>query len=395
MPKSTPPISVEPDRLPSANGVPDAVELTRRLIGFKTVNPPGEEEPCARYLAGLLEAAGFTVTVQKMSEGRANLVATLGVSPGGPLPIGFTGHIDTVPLGAMAWSQDPFAGDIVDGKLYGRGASDMKAGVAAFVAAAIAEADRLRQGPGVVLVLTAGEETGCAGALALTQGGVLPQVGALVVAEPTANRLFDGHKGVLWLSAVSSGKTAHGSMPERGVNALYKAARVVTRLEHYDFGVPGHPVLGSPTLNVGTMSGGMNINSVPDRAEITIDIRTIPGQEHARLRDSVSDYVGEDAAVAPLIDLPGIWSDPGLPWMGRLADLVEKETGLPQKPEAATYFTDASVLTPALGGAPTAILGPGEPGMAHQTDEWCEVRRIEEAVRLYRAIIADWTGRDS
>src|SRR6185437_16938244 len=120
-------------------------------------------------------------------------------------------------------SHAPFGGEIVDGRLYGRGASDMKSGVAAFVAAAIAEAGRLADGSGVKLVVTAGEETGCEGAASLAASGRLGAAGALVVGEPTANQLFVGHKGALWLKAATAGATAHGSMPEQGDNAVYKA----------------------------------------------------------------------------------------------------------------------------------------------------------------------------
>ena len=145
-----------------------ATELTRDLVRFNTVNPPGAERACAEHLAGLLEAAGFAVELIPYGEGRAQLVARIGGAADRP-PLGFTGHLDTVPLGARPWSVDPFAGDIADGKLYGRGSSDMKSGVAAFVAACMAQADRLEGTPGVLLVITAGEETGCSGAAALVQ----------------------------------------------------------------------------------------------------------------------------------------------------------------------------------------------------------------------------------
>jgi succinyl-diaminopimelate desuccinylase len=369
----------------------DAVELTRRLIAFDTVNPPGRERACAEFLAGLLTDVGFRVELASFGADRANLVATRGGSGGAP-PLVFTGHIDVVPLGSRGWRHDPFGGAVIDGRLHGRGASDMKSGVAAFVTAAIAEADRLEEGPGISLIITGGEETGCEGATALAAGGALGPAGALVVGEPTANLPYVGHKGALWLKAVALGVTAHGSMPEQGDNAVYKAARVVTRLSDFDFNVARHPVLGKPTLNVGTVQGGMNINSVPDRSEIGIDIRTIPGIDHAALQAALKGYMGEDVEVEVLIDLPGVWTSPDQPWAERAAAIVGKIIGTVPAPKTASYFTDASVLTAAFGGVPTIILGPGEPTQAHQTDEWCEVARIHQAVEIYRALIADWVG---
>jgi succinyl-diaminopimelate desuccinylase len=371
----------------------DAVALARELIRFDTINPPGQEKPCAEYLGRKLEAAGFQCDVVELGEGRANLVARIGGTPDRP-PLAFTGHIDVVPLGARAWSVAPFGGETGDGKVFGRGAADMKSGVAAFVAAAIDLAPRLATSSGVVLVITAAEETGCEGAfhIARTAGSVLGKAGALVVAEPTSNRPLVGHKGALWLKAATRGVTAHGSMPHRGVNAVNKAARAISRLGDFDFNVAQHPVLGSPTLNVGWVHGGMNINSVPDLAEFGIDIRTIPAQRHDAVRDLLAGFLGEEVELSALVDVEGVWTEPDHPWMQAVFETVRAVTGTAPKIEAAPFFTDASVLAPALGGVPVVILGPGPTHMAHQTDEFCEIARIEEAVEINRRLLAGWCG---
>jgi len=369
----------------------DGVALTRDLVAFRTINPPGEEHACAAFLADILSAAGFSCTLAPLAEGRVNLIATIGDA--GAEPLAFTGHIDTVPLGAKPWSVDPFAGEIRDGKLYGRGSSDMKSGVAAFVAAAVSRAAALADGPEVMLLITAGEETGCEGALAMQDAGLLRPAAALLVGEPTGNRPFVGHKGALWLKAVTHGVTAHGSMPEAGDNAVYKAAHAIVRLEDFDFNVARHPVLGKPTLNVGTVAGGLNINSVPDRAEMQIDVRTIPGQDHAALRAGLSGVIGESADIETLFDLGGIWTDPAAPWAARVIGITQGVTGEAFTPAGAPYFTDASVLTPALGTPPTIILGPGETAQAHQTDEYALVSRIAQAVEIYGRVLDDWGHR--
>ena len=367
----------------------DPVALTQRLIAFDTVNPPGQEEPCARLLAELLAQAGFKVELVPLSEGRASLLARKGAAgPRGPLV--FTGHLDVVPLGGAPWSQPPFGGQIVGDRLYGRGSSDMKGGIAAFVAAAIEEAHRASENMALVLIITAGEETGCDGAQSIVAAGLQGAAGALIVGEPTANRPFVGHKGALWLRCVACGKTAHGSMPEAGDNAVYKAARATQRLSLFNFGIQPHPVLGGPTLNVGTFHGGININSIPDRATIEVDMRTIPGMAHGPLREQVTQALGEPMEVHTLIDLPGVWTSPEQPWVQRSAAIISEITGEPFELRTATFFSDAAVLVPALGGVPTLILGPGEPHLAHQTDEWCSLERLHQAKDIYRRLIIDW-----
>ncbi len=367
----------------------DAVELAQVLVRFDTVNPPGNETPCARFLGDMLAAAGFTIAYHDLAPGRANLIARLGNSTGKPLCL--TGHLDTVPLGAAQWSRQPLAGEISDGRLWGRGSSDMKSGIAAITVAALAEAEALRTGPGVVLVFTAGEETGCDGAFGLAEiPGALGEAGAVLVAEPTANRPLVGHKGALWFHARTKGVTAHGSTPQAGVNAIHAAARAVGKLADFDFNVARHPVMGAPTLNVGTIKGGLNVNSVPDAAEIGVDIRTVPGVEHAHLLAHMRAYLGADVSVEPWIDVGPVWSSPDHPWIAQVFAAVERVSGERPRPETATYFTDGGVLHRAYGGPPTVILGPGEPSVMHKTDEWCEVARIGQAVEIYRDLIRGW-----
>jgi succinyl-diaminopimelate desuccinylase len=367
----------------------DPVDLAAELIRFDTINPPGQEAACTDYLTRLLNNAGFHCETVLLADGRPNLVARIGGN-GDKLPIAFTGHTDTVPLGARAWSVAPHEGLVKEGRLWGRGASDMKSGVAAFVVAALRHATDLQGTPGVVLYITAGEETGCEGAFALARRGMQSQAGALIVAEPTSNTPLCGHKGALWLKATTRGVTAHGSMPDQGINAVYAAARAVGRLEVFDFNVARHQVVGAPTLNVGTLHGGINVNSVPDRAEIGIDIRTIPGMHHAQLHDQIASYLGSDVTVDPVVDVESVWTDPAQPWMQEVFKICAAVRNAPSTVEAAPYFTDASALTPALGGVPTVILGPGPAHMAHQTDEWCECARIQESVVIYEQLIAAW-----
>ena len=186
--------------------------------------------------------------------------------------------------------------------------------------------------------------------------------------------------------------TAHGSMPEKGVNAIYKAARAVTALQGFDFNVARHDVLGAPTLNVGTIQGGLNINSVPDRTLIGIDIRTIPAQAHAQIRAQLASYLGPEVTLKTLLDAQSVWTDPHDPWLREVFEVARAVAGVGDEIAAAPYFTDASELTPVLGNPPTVILGPGELALAHQTDEYCLVSRIEEATEIYAQLIRRWCG---
>ena len=371
----------------------DAIDLTKTLVGFNTINPPGNERLCAEYLGNLLEDAGFEISYHEFAEHRTNLIARIGGTENQP-PLCFAGHIDTVPLGSTPWSVDPFTGETKDGKLFGRGTSDMKSGVAAFVIAAIQIADELSNGNGVVLVITAGEETGCEGSYYLASlENVLGHAGAMVIAEPSSNQPWIGHKGALWLSAKTYGVTAHGSMPEYGDNAVYKAARAISKLEDFDFNIARDATLGKPTVNVGMVTGGLNVNSVPDLAEVGIDIRTIPSQSHGNICSDLVSYLGEDVKLDSIVDVGGVLTDPNHEWMLEVFEIMTDILGERPQPKTASYFTDASALTPAYGGIPTVILGPGEASMAHQTDEYCFIQKIPEAVEAYVAIARHWNVR--
>jgi succinyl-diaminopimelate desuccinylase len=366
------------------------VQLTQELIRLRSVNPPGNEEACARLVGGVLGDAGFAVTAHSFAEDRTSIVASLPGS-GDRAPICFTGHLDTVPLGAAPWERDPLAAEIDGDRLYGRGSSDMKSGIAALVTAARELARLPNRKSGLVLIFTAGEETGCDGARHLASlPDVLPKVGALVVGEPTGNDPMIGHKGALWLKAVFRGVTAHGSMPELGDNAVLKAARSVLRLSGHRFHAEAHHHLGRPSLNIGSLHGGMNVNSVPDQAEVQIDIRTVPGQSNETIRQEIANLLEEGHALTRMVDVGCVASDPQTEWISEVFDLCEQRLGGRVVPRGVPFFTDASVLTPAMNDVPTLILGPGETAMAHKTDEYCLMSRIDAAVDLYIEIGRRW-----
>jgi succinyl-diaminopimelate desuccinylase len=269
----------------------------------------------------------------------------------------------------------------------------MKGGTAAIVVAAERVAALGRGRAGLELVLCAGEETGCEGAVALAAaGGMLGRAGAVLVAEPTTNHPCVAHKGVVWLEAVAEGRTAHGSMPHLGDNAVYKLARAITRLEAEGarFGVPAHDLLGKPTLNVGTVSGGLNINSVPDRASAGLDVRTVPGLSAEAVRDHLAAVAGDEVRIETRLALDPIDTDPAGEWVTEVFEVMEPLIGEAPEPRGLAYFTDAAALVPAYGRPPAIICGPGDAAQAHRTDESCSVAALEAGVEGIFEIARRW-----
>jgi succinyl-diaminopimelate desuccinylase len=365
----------------------DVIGLTQKLISFNTINPPGNERIIAEFVGNLLAENGFSVKYPVFAENRLQLVAERGLSEIMP-PIVLSGHFDTVPLGEKEWTTDPFSGEIIENKIFGRGSSDMKGGLAAMICAAI---DSFEEGfpvGGVRLIFSASEEPGCFGAKHLVETGFdLGKSSAIIVGEPTSNVPSIGHKGALYLNVSATGKTVHSSMPELGVNAIYKAARAICKIEKLNFNVENDPLLGLPTANVGKMQGGMNINSVPDHAEFTIDIRSTSKISHSEIIERLWQELGKEVTIKKLVDLPPVSSSESSPFVQMVYEVceVDMEKGVKQK--SLPFMTDGSVLQQFYGGVPTVILGPGQPEIAHQSDEFCYAGRIEEAVIIYKNII--------
>jgi succinyl-diaminopimelate desuccinylase len=364
----------------------DAVALAQQLIRFASLNPPGEEKACADFVANLLDSLGFAIQAYEFAPGRPSLVASLEGSTSDH-PLCFTGHLDVVPLGSAPWRHDPFAGEIVDGKLYGRGSSDMKAGVAAFIAAAdlvLKEDPKLRRG--VKLVITAGEETGCEGAFHLARQNALGEAALLIVAEPTSNRPIFAHKGSLRIKVSARGKTAHSSMPEEGDNAIDRICHWAALLRDHHLG-SADPLLGHPTAAVTLIEGGQNINSIPDLAHFCADLRTLPDQSHQQIVRELQQLFGNAAEISILTDFIGFSTDPEEPVAKPLLEILKTRTGREPSIGGAPYFTDASALVPGFRNAPTIVIGPGEAAQCHKTDEFCLVQNVRDACDIYGELI--------
>lgn len=367
----------------------DATGLAQRLVRLDTAG--GGELAAATVCADALEGSGASAKIVTMAEGRAHLIASVGDVTNAPLVL--CGHLDTVPFSDAQWAHGALSGDIDDGMLHGRGSVDMKGGVAALVTAFARHATRPSGGPGVMLVLTADEETGCSGAHHLVATQELPRGGPLLIAEPTDLRIAHGHKGVLWLLASTRGRSAHGSRPDLGVNAIVPLARFVSRLE--ETGLPGsHPEMGDVTVNIGTFRGGTKINLVPDAASAEIDIRLVAGVESAAIRERVGTLAGDGIHIEAVEDLPAVYSPADGPFATHVSARCEAVLGAASHRPPLSYFTDASVLMDVLEASEIILLGPGDPDRAHTVDECCPVSQIEAAAELYEDIMRTWAGRD-
>ena len=179
-------------------------------------------------------------------------------------------------------------------------------------------------------------------------------------------------------------------MLDQGDNAIYKMANAINKLASYKWTTDAHSVLGMPTLNVSTTHGGMNINSVPDRAEATVDIRTIPGQKQSEMLDTFNKLLGEEINIEEIVSVDGIWVEPDNDWVQKVFSIAEKLLNETPKPRAVSYFTDGPALAKYSKNPPTLVIGPGEAAQAHQTDEYCFLNKIEQATEFYKQITRTW-----
>jgi succinyl-diaminopimelate desuccinylase len=356
----------------------DVVDLVRELVGRPTVSGDASaQREVLGTVTDVLTAAAPHLQVREGAD--RDQPWTLLTSPTDPARprLLIACHVDTVPAADPgSWQRDPFGADLDGGRIWGRGGSDMKAGVVA-AAAALAGADP--QVP-VALLLTSDEEIGSRGAAAAADAVADLAVGAVVVPEATGNRVVLGHRGALWLRVLGAGVAAHGSTPERGHNALLDLVAVLHRAGR-ELPLATEEFLGTETWNPGVLRAGSVPNVVPDRAEAVVDQRTVG--DGAALLDWWRGQP-EVAGVEVLVDLPPVRTAADDPWIGTLPAAVE--------PAPATYFTDASVLTAVTGAAPIVVWGPGTPAVMHAVDEYVEVAEVEQAAAAFAGVLGRWPG---
>ena len=374
-----------------------AIEFLQRTIQFNTTNPPGAEKALAQHIADTLNSYGIKSHVDDLGEQRGNVIGRVAGLKDRPALL-FNGHLDVVPPGEQAWEHGPFSGAIDSGKVYGRGTSDMKGGFAAMVMAAalIMQAGIALKGD-LVIAGTAGEETDSLGAWNLLESGYLKDIGAVAIAEPSLGKLFLATKGTLWLEYTTVGKTAHGSMPDQGNNAILQMNALISKLANYSFTYCPHPLLTPPTMNIGTIIGGVKTNVVPDSCVLTVDIRTIPGQDHEQIirdlqtimTDLEQEVTGFKGSLKVINTRPAVETPLNNEFMQQGIRAARKALSQDLVPCGVNYYTDASVFAPALG-IPFIIFGPGDEKMAHQPDEYVEIEKYFDAIKFYVALVLEY-----
>ena len=378
----------------------EAIDLLRDLIRARSVNPPGDEQAVVDVLARRAEGWGLRPRLVEVAPGRPNLLLDLAGTGERPAVM-LSGHSDTVPPGEVAWEHDPFSGDLVDGDVWGRGTTDMKSGVAAMLVAVAALGRRGWRPKGEVrLAVTVGEEVDCCGARHLRDSGGLDGVGWIVIGEPTNLDVVAAHRGAIWLQVVARGKTAHGSMPHLGVNAITHVMELLRWLGERWPNVPytPHSLLAPPTMNVGTIAGGVKTNVVPDSCVATVDLRTLPGQDHDVIVQEVRDMAAELASTVPDLafevnvgnDMPPVETPVGHPLVQEMAAAVADVTGSKPTIRGATYYTDGGMWVER--GVPMVIFGPGDDKLAHQPNERVPTSQVVQATRGYIAVLERLLG---
>lgn len=371
----------------------EALELLHILISSNTVNPPGNEKALALKLKDYLAKENIESEIDEFEDERANLIFRIkGENPGKALLV--TGHLDTVPPGELPWKYDPFSCAIDNGYIYGRGVSDMKGSDAAMLYAIIKlKRKNILPKQDVVFLGTAGEELMCLGSKDFVAKGGMNDIGAALVGEPSDGKLLLAHKGSAWTEVTTHGQTAHGSMPDLGINAILAMNSFLTAFTKQKFDVSPHPLLGMPTYSVNEIKGGVAINVVPDSCTCKIDFRTIPGQTEADIRAMLDKAFAEVKAMDNTFKaeykftclLPSVSCPSG----DKIIDAAIKAAGKDLEQGGVNYFTDASALI-GTKKMPMIIYGPGEESQAHQPNERLAVDKFFESIEFYENFISTY-----
>ncbi|MBA3691060.1 MAG: M20 family metallopeptidase [Actinobacteria bacterium] len=373
------------------------IAVTQRLVGVASPNPPSDTFEVGKMAEELLRAIpGVEVERIEPAPRIVSLIARIkGKGPGRRLI--FNGHLDTV--GVEGMTMLPFGGRLEGGRVFGRGACDMKGPIAAALAAGSAiHRAGVQLGGSLHYHLAADEEVGGVhGTKVMWERGMIDQ-DACIVGEPTELQLGLAERGGAWFTVVTSGTAAHGSQPDRGVNAITSMARFVLRANEV---LPDrrHPLVGPPTVNVALIEGGHAPNAVPDRCVADVDRRVIPGETFEEIEAGFTDLMARLRAEHPEVRIEASCREWTLPAEAPADSAIAKlcraavqqdrgarpaDVGFTGITDARFYINDASI--------PTVILGPGSLAQAHTAGEFVEVDDLVAAARIYAGVFVRFLG---
>lgn len=377
----------------------ETAELLKKLISINSVNPtltPGGsgERAIAEFVHGFFRELGIPSRIQEIGPGRANVIAWIkGRRPGAP-KLMLNGHLDTV--GGEGMTVPPFEGVEKDGKIFGRGAADMKGGVAAAMMAMKALA--LGEGPegDVIFTGVADEEYASIGTEAIVREY---HADAAIVCEPTGGEIHIAHKGFIWATLETFGKAAHGSRPAEGIDAIFKMGRVIAGVEklHRDLQAKRHPVTGAPSVHASLIAGGRELSTYPDYCRLQVERRTIPGEGPGEFEAELREMLGAMAAGDPEfkynLELFFIRSayeiEVDHPLVRTLRSAAVNTVGRNLPTAGASYWADTAVLGAA--GIPGVLFGPGGEGI-HGAEEYVYLDQVMDCARIITRAALDFTA---
>ena len=375
-----------------------AIRLLRELVAINSINPtlvPGApgEAAVADAIAIEMRRIGLDVIVDDIAPGRPNVVGVVEGRRPGPTVL-LCGHTDTVGVAGMP---DPFTPVERDGRLYARGAQDMKGGVAAMIdAARVVAAEGLNAGR-LVIAAVVDEEHSSIGADALVKTW---RADAAIVTEPTSLAVIIGHKGFAWVEIEVEGRAAHGSIPAEGQDAIVRLGRVLARLEVLDRALQArspHPLVGTGSLHASRIEGGREWSSYPDHAVLQMERRTLPGESERCALEEVQEILRNLVADDPtfrgsarhLFSRPAYEVSSDHPLPGAVAAAVTRTTGVKARTGGASFWTDAAILGTA--GIPAVLFGPGGAGL-HSTEEYVNVADVVVCRDALAAFVRQWNS---
>lgn len=372
----------------------DKIKLLQDIIKIDSTND--NEKEVATYLENVFLKYGVTSKQVDYAKGRSSLITEIGT---GNKTLSFSGHMDVVSAGDESqWSYNPFAGVEVDGKIYGRGATDMKGGLAAMVVAMLELLEEGELNGKVRLLATAGEEVGLYGARQLTEEGYAEGLSAMIIGEPTQNNIVYAHKGVYTYKVISEGISAHSSMPELGVNAIDKLVVFYNQLQEGLSKITvENEALGPLVHNMSLINGGIQINSVPESASLTANVRTIPefnNEQMTQMLTRIIEEINSEDSSSKLVlnitqDTAPMFSEKDSRIV-KVASKVAKEVIGEELPVIGVPAgTDASEFTKAKEKFPIIIFGPGN-DTPHQVDEYIEVDNYLVMIEVYKEIAKEY-----